>query len=49
MSKRVIQKAIAYLVETNEAFSLSTTFISKVKYKVFKNVPNTLTDMLRQS
>ena len=49
MRKLAIQKAVADIVETNKTFELSTAVIHNIEYKVFKNVPHTLPDMLKQS
>ena len=49
MRKLVIQKAVEDIIETNKTFELSTAVIRNVEYTVFKNVPLTLPDMLRQS
>lgn len=49
MRKLAIQKAVADIVETNKTFELSTAVIQNIEYKVFKNVPHTLPDMLKQS
>jgi long-chain acyl-CoA synthetase len=49
MRKFAIQKAADDIVKTNKIFKLSTAVIRNVEYTVFKNVPLTLPDMLKQS